>query len=107
MSFVHGHLKANANTRVSVAVFIDSYKSFLTTNDEYCVLSDKKIMGVLRKMGFVIFRSNSIYYIEKTEFIKMYNRCTKDYNFLVINNNNVKDDDLNLMYGCIKTPNIK
>ena len=67
VSFVHGHLKANANTRVSVAVFIDSYKSFLTTNDEYCVLSDKKIMGVLRKMGFVIFRSNSIYYIEKTE----------------------------------------
>ena len=36
--------------------------------------------------------------------IKMYNRCTKDYNFLVINNNSVKDDDLNLIYGCVKAP---
>ena len=42
--------------------------------------------------------------ISKEEFIKMYNRCTKDYNFLVINNNSVKDDDLNLIYGCIKAP---
>ena len=42
--------------------------------------------------------------IEKSEFIKMYNRCTKDYNFLVINNNSVKDDDLNSVYGCIKAP---
>ena len=40
--------------------------------------------------------------ITKEEFIKMYNRCTKDYNFLVINNNSVKDDDLNSVYGCIK-----
>ena len=42
--------------------------------------------------------------ISKEEFIKMYNRCTKDYNFLVINNNSVKDDDLNLIYGCVKAP---
>ena len=42
--------------------------------------------------------------ISKEEFIKMYNRCTKDYNFLVINNNSVKDDDLNSIYGVLKTP---
>lgn len=42
--------------------------------------------------------------IEKNEFIKMFNRCTKDYNFLVINNNSVKDEDLNLIYGCVKAP---
>ena len=42
--------------------------------------------------------------ISKEEFIKMYNRCTKDYNFLVINNSSVKDDDLNLIYGVIKAP---
>ena len=42
--------------------------------------------------------------IDKNEFIKMFNRCTKDYNFLVINNNSVKDDDLNSVYGCIKAP---
>ena len=45
--------------------------------------------------------------ISKEEFVKMYNRCTKDYNFLVINNNSVKDDDLNSVYGCIKAPDIK
>ena len=45
--------------------------------------------------------------ISKDQFIKMFNRCTRDYNFLVINNNSVKDDDLNSIYGCIKTPNIK
>ena len=42
--------------------------------------------------------------ISKDEFIKMYNRCTRDYNFLVINNNSVKYDDLNSIYGCIKAP---
>jgi hypothetical protein len=42
--------------------------------------------------------------ISKEEFIKMYNRCTKDYNFLVINCNSVKDDDLNSIYGCVKAP---
>lgn len=40
--------------------------------------------------------------IDKQDFIKMYNRCTKDYSFLVINNNSVKDNDLNNIYGCIK-----
>ena len=45
--------------------------------------------------------------ISKEEFIKMYNRCTKDYNFLVINNNSVKDEDLNSIYGCVKAPDIK
>ena len=43
--------------------------------------------------------------LEKKEFISLYNRCTKDYNFLVINNNSVKENDnLNSIYGQIKTP---
>ena len=42
--------------------------------------------------------------ISKEQFVQMYNRCTKDYNFLVINNNSVKDDDLNSIYGMIKAP---
>jgi hypothetical protein len=42
--------------------------------------------------------------IERKEFLNMYIRCTKDYNFLVINNNSVKDNDLNSLYGKIKTP---
>ena len=43
--------------------------------------------------------------IEKKEFIKLFNNATKDYNFFVINCNSVKDNnDLNLIYGIIKTP---
>ena len=42
--------------------------------------------------------------LSKQEFITMYNRCTKDYNFLVINNNSVLNDDKNLIYGVIKSP---
>jgi len=45
--------------------------------------------------------------ISKEEFLRMFLRCTRDYNFLVINNNSVKDDDLNSIYGCIKAPDIK
>jgi len=45
--------------------------------------------------------------ISKEEFLRMFLRCTRDYNFLVINNNSVKDDDLNSIYGCIKVPDIK
>ena len=43
--------------------------------------------------------------LEKTEFIKMYNRNTKDYGFLVINNTSIKDNDnLNQIYGVVKAP---
>ena len=42
--------------------------------------------------------------LEKNDFVKLYNRSTKDYGFLVINNNSIKDDDLNNIYGVIKTP---
>lgn len=43
--------------------------------------------------------------LEKPDFVKLYNRSTKDFNFLVINNNSIKDsDDLNQIYGIIKTP---
>lgn len=43
--------------------------------------------------------------LEKNDFIKLYNRATKDYGFLVINNTSIKEnDDLNQIYGIIKTP---
>jgi len=42
--------------------------------------------------------------ITKEEFFQMFNTCTKDFQFLVINNNSVSDDDLNKVYGCIKAP---
>ena len=43
--------------------------------------------------------------LSKKEFILLFNRSTKDYGFLVVNNNSVKEnDDLNTIYGQIKTP---
>jgi hypothetical protein len=43
--------------------------------------------------------------ITKKEFIDMYHRCTSNYQFLVINNNSVKDNsDKNQIYGTIKVP---
>jgi hypothetical protein len=43
--------------------------------------------------------------LDKPGFLKLYNSSTKDYNFLVINNNSIKDsDDLNQIYGIVKTP---
>ena len=43
--------------------------------------------------------------LKPQKFIKLYNNSTKYYNFLIINCNSVKDiDDLNELYGIIKTP---
>lgn len=43
--------------------------------------------------------------IDKRDFIKLYNRATKDYGFLLINNTSIKDsDDLNQLYGILRTP---
>lgn len=43
--------------------------------------------------------------IDRKEFLKIYHNAIKDYGFLLINCNSVKDtDDLNSIYGIIKTP---
>jgi len=43
--------------------------------------------------------------LDKTEFIKLYNKSTRDYSFFVINASSVEDNsDLNQIYGTIKTP---
>ena len=43
--------------------------------------------------------------IDKSQFIKLYNKSTKDYNFMVINCNSVKNNDnINEIYGVIKCP---
>ena len=67
VSFVHERLKVNLSGRVSVSGFIERYKSFLSECGEICIMPDKKIMGLLRKLGFVVVRSNSLYYIEHAE----------------------------------------
>jgi hypothetical protein len=43
--------------------------------------------------------------IDKADFIKMYNKATGDFGFLLINATSVKsNDDLNSLYGRIRTP---
>jgi hypothetical protein len=42
--------------------------------------------------------------ISKKEFIQLYHNNTKNYNFLVINNNSTKDNDLDSLYSTIKCP---
>ena len=41
--------------------------------------------------------------VTKQEFLDMYHESSKDYNFFIINNNSVKDNnDINSLYGTIK-----
>ena len=41
--------------------------------------------------------------LDRKQFINLYNKTTKDYNFLVINNNSIKDNEnIDLIYGIIK-----
>jgi hypothetical protein len=43
--------------------------------------------------------------LEKPDFIKLYQKATKDYGFLLINNTSIKEnDDLNQIYGIIRCP---
>lgn len=71
VSFVHERLKVNLANRVTVAGFIESYKSFLSDCDEICMIPDKKIMGLLRKLGFGVVRSHHNYYIENAELVSL------------------------------------
>lgn len=43
--------------------------------------------------------------IDRTEFVKLYNKATADYGFMVINSTSVKNNsDINALYGCVRTP---
>lgn len=42
--------------------------------------------------------------LSRSEFIKMFNENTNDYNFLIINCNNTKTDDVDEYFGTIKCP---
>ena len=42
--------------------------------------------------------------ITKNDFLDLYRRATLDYSFLVINNCSTKTDDLNEIYGILKSP---
>ncbi len=60
------------------------------------------IIGQLNRQSQILLR-DEFCTIDINRFLKLYRDNTKDYNFFVINNNSVKDnDDLNQLYGTIK-----
>jgi hypothetical protein len=43
--------------------------------------------------------------IEKKDFVKLYNKCSSNHGFMLINNNSVENvDDINQIYGKIRVP---
>ena len=66
---------------------------------------DTLISGQMNLCSIEMLASEYCSNLSKREFITLFNKTTKDYGFLVINNNSVKDNEnLNCIYGQIKTP---
>lgn len=67
--------------------------------------SDFVLVGQLNQASIEIlaeeFRSGGL---DKKQFMQLYNRNTKDYNFLCINNNSTKSNDISEIYATLKTP---
>ena len=67
--------------------------------------SDFVCVGQLNQAGLEILCAEYIRAgMTKDEFVNIYKESTRDYSFLVINNNSTKSDDPNESYGVIKTP---
>jgi hypothetical protein len=67
--------------------------------------SDFICVGQVNKQGLDILCDEYIRAgMTKEEFITIYKESTRDYSFLVINNNSTKSDDPNESYGSVKTP---
>jgi hypothetical protein len=67
--------------------------------------SDYVCVGQLNKAGLDILCEEYIRAgMTKEEFVDIYKNNTRNYSFLLINNNSVKTDDLNETYGALRTP---
>jgi hypothetical protein len=64
------------------------------------------LVGQLNKQSVELLKDEFLMgNIDSKEFLKMYYRCTGNYQFLIINNNSVKsNDNLDEIYGTIKCP---
>ena len=64
------------------------------------------LAGQMNAMSTQILADEFLYgSIERKEFIKMYHDASRDYGFFLINCNSVKNnDELNTIYGIVKTP---
>ena len=80
--------------------YINSISPLMRSNSDYVFLGQQNKRSV-----DIISDEYLSGDIEKPEFIKLFNKSTRDYNFFVIYCNSVKNnDDLNSIYGSIKTP---
>ena len=66
---------------------------------------DLTIVGNLNRRSLHLLEQEFNTTLEKKRFHELYINSTKDYNFLCINNNSVKNNtQLNTIYGILKTP---
>ena len=66
---------------------------------------DLTIVGNLNRRSLDLLEQEYNTTLEKKRFHELYVNSTKDYNFLCINNNSVKNNtQLNTIYGILKTP---
>ncbi len=84
-------------------IFISQYlKAAITpvirNNIDFCLFSQVNAQGL--KLIFDEYNYN----LNKNEFYDLFQKATKDYGFLIINNNSVKNGDIDEIYGMIKTP---
>lgn len=84
-------------------IFVSQYlKAAITpvirNNIDFCLFSQVNAQGL--KLIFEEYNYN----LSKAEFYELFKKATKDYGFLLINNNSVKNGDIDEIYGVIKTP---
>ena len=85
---------------ISTCQYLYQLPPICRNNADYC------IVGQMNRMSIQLLADEYLSGdLERKEFINLFNRSTRDYHFLVINCNSIKDnDDLNEIYGVIKAP---
>ena len=85
---------------ISLTQTLYSLPPFVRINSDYVILGQINHASVC--LAAEEFLSGDL---DKSGFIKLFNRSTTDHQFLVINNNSISNStDLNQIYGIIKVP---
>jgi len=85
---------------VSTCQYLYNLPPVCRNNCDYCIVGQMNHQSVTLLADEYLSGD-----LDKKGFIQLYNRTTRDYNFLVINCNSIKDsDDLNQIYGVVKAP---
>ena len=87
-------------TTIVISQYIYAVPPIVRTNADYifCGQQNKRSVEILTDE----FLSPNM---EKDEFVKMYANATKNYGFLVINQNSISDlDNVNEQYGIVQVP---